>query len=108
MHVAQAFRAAAQTGTCALCGQPGAGLDAHHVLPRSKLKRLLAGKGKVVPPSVLYDPRNAVGLHRTPCHEWVTSRARTLPRSAVPDRTWEFAREHGLEWLLEAECPDVP
>lgn len=102
-HAAQAFRAAAQTGVCALCGEPGAALDAHHILPRSKLKRWLGGKGKIVSSAVLFDTRNVVGLHRG-CHERVTSRSRLLPRSAVPACTWEFAEEHNLTWLLEKEC----
>jgi 5-methylcytosine-specific restriction endonuclease McrA len=103
-----AFRLAAwEQGECQSCGYKGASMEAHHAIAKSKLKRLLARKGAPCPPEVLHDPRNSLllcaGAAPLHCHDAHTSRSRPLRRGHLRPANWEFAREHGLEFVLEAE-----
>lgn len=101
--------AALAQGCCQSCGYTGAFVDAHHALAKSLLKALLLRKGQPCPLEVVWDPRNAMLLCSEPapnrCHERHTLAMRRVPRLALRDEHWEFAREHGLDWVLETEYP---
>jgi hypothetical protein len=90
-------------GYCILCGEPG--IDPHHLIRQQSLRAHTSTMDDTERWIVVHDPRNGVPLCRR-CHERVTSRFRPILRSEVPPRAWKFAKEHGLTWLLERECPE--
>jgi hypothetical protein len=99
-------------GRCVKCGYDKVVfLEVHHVIREAVLRRLLSRKGRPCPLDVLYDTRNAMVLCEDPapdaCHSGHTSAMRRIPRSALSAENWEFAREHGLEYVLEAEYPEA-
>lgn len=73
-------------------------LDAHHVAPLQALKR------EGVPEAAWYDPRNGMPLCRYH-HGRHESGAERVPRELLADDHWEFAREHGMEYMLERMYP---
>lgn len=86
---------------CRLCGDTQ-GLEAHHVIAKSILKRELAAKGKPCPAGVIWDARNGMSLCRA-CHERFTNRALQIDRSKLSMANEEFAAEHGLGWRLDRD-----
>jgi hypothetical protein len=100
---------------CQVCGYNGVFVEAHHVISRQLLRRLLGQKGAPVDPNVLHDPRNGLllctdeahGHRRQGCHGLHTSARRRIPRRALRPENWVFAREHDLAWVLEVEYPEV-
>jgi hypothetical protein len=80
-------------GVCPLCLTPGY-VEAHHVLPARYLKR----RGLH---AHLWDERNRLWLGAECCHHGHETRVRPLPRPFLSPAAEEFAREHGLGWVLD-------
>lgn len=82
-------------------------VEAHHVIPKHILvdERLMVRKSRAIASlSVEYDERNGVGLctyHHGRHTDWV----QRMPRSLVPEETFEFADEHGILHRLDREYP---
>lgn len=68
-------------------------LDPHHLVPQQQIKN--AVNGPHLQPA-LADPRNLVPACRYHHERWHNRRF-TIPASAVPAATWEFAMEYALE-----------
>lgn len=93
-----------------------AGWDAHHVIPQSTLwamrRRLSLTESQLV--ELLWDRRNGMALNEA-THDRHTSAMERVPRSALRDWHWGFAREldalAGIEWAtayLERTYPEAP
>jgi hypothetical protein len=76
-------------------------MEAHHVLPKSKLKDL-----GITAHEDLYDERNGVGLceYHHARHTNYAPGGR-MPRELVPESVYDFAAEHTIEFLIDAEYP---
>lgn len=87
----------------AVDGEPGSlvdPLEGHHVIPAQALRR------RGYPPSVIWDVRNRMLLKRSTHHRHTVAVER-VPRSALSPANWEFARELGLDWMLERDYPEA-
>lgn len=97
---------------CANCGEETVFLQVHHAIPKEVLKRVLASKDGPCPLEVIWDPRNAMVVCSEPapnrCHERHTVAYQRIGRVALSEENWAFAREHGLEYLLERDYPEHP
>jgi len=88
--------------------------DAHHVIGKQPLKRLAASTAhderldeqsyRTLLTRLLWDPRNGVAVTRS-THDAHHNRSRPIPRSSLPDCAFAFAREVGLERLIERDYP---
>jgi hypothetical protein len=72
-------------------------ITAHHAISQQALRRL------GLP---LWDPRLGVPVCWEPCHRRHTSRHTPIRRSQLPPEALDFAREHGLEYVIEREYPE--
>lgn len=77
------------------------GLDAHHIIPKQRLKRLpyLTDEQKM---ELVWDSRNGVPLCRAH-HFTVTVGVHRFIPADIPDETKEFAYDHDIEWALQRE-----
>jgi 5-methylcytosine-specific restriction endonuclease McrA len=81
--------------------------EAHHVIPKSFLRRELTSKTQPrVPVEVMNDPRNGMGLCRQ-CHSRHTNHFKRLSLNDVPHEAWMFAQEHGVEWRLHIDYEEI-
>jgi hypothetical protein len=94
-------------GNCVMCGRADCRpLDPHHVVPAQRLRRYV--KGLRLPPEeaatvrrrLLFDPRNGIPVGRR-CHENHENGHARIPRLLLPSSAEEFARELGLEYVLD-------
>jgi hypothetical protein len=88
---------------CVVCGrtpkearEAGTRMTAHHAVKQQTLRRL------GLP---LWDTRLGVPVCWEPCHRRHTSRHNPIRRSQLPPEVTDFAREHGLEHVLERDYP---
>jgi len=88
-------------GRCEACGAASIRLEGHHVLPQSKIKRVMGS----VAITQLTDLRNHLAVCIR-CHARHTSRLEPIPRSALSADAWVFAEELGLTWHVEKSYPD--
>jgi hypothetical protein len=104
----RAFREAIRGERCILCGrsereayaQTGWGHEAHHAIPKARLKKLGLD-------DLLWDPGNAVATCVEPCHRRHTNRSRRIRRSELPRRVVEFAMaKPALKLAFELEYPE--
>lgn len=85
--------------------------DPHHVLPARYIRRyvrslrLPADEAAKLLRSLLWDPRNGICLDRR-CHDKHEKAFRRVPREVIPEKAWQFARELGLERVLERAYPE--
>lgn len=111
-----------EVGVCAVCGRGpkarepekrvGVGLDPHHVIPARYIRAftdrlrhtMLPREFRPFQAAVLFDVRNGLCLCRD-CHEAHETGAERVPRELVPDSAVWFAREIGLERLIERFYP---
>lgn len=85
----------------------GQRLQAHHVIPKAILRdRVAADWSEDEREALLWDPRNGVPVCRKH-HHLLTIAFRALPPGRVPLVTMTFARDYGIEHLLEAEVPGL-
>ena len=93
---------------CWVSGEPA--VHAHHVLTVQQLDRELTGKGYTLEQikRACRDQRNGMPLATGPhdAHHRPGVNDGRIPRSLLAPCHWEFAAEHGLEWLLERNYPD--
>lgn len=82
-----------------MCDTP---LDPHHVLKEQALRVHTSTLSEDEALAIRFDPRCGVVLCRYH-HNQVSRRFRRLKSGQVPASVFEFARDHGLEWLLEHE-----
>ena len=81
---------AATGGLLGPCEGP---IQGHHPLSQQALRK----RGLQ---DLLWDDRNSMGLcYRH--HRRHDNRTQVLPRALLQDSAWEFAREVGLDWMLE-------
>lgn len=110
-------------------------MDAHHLLPKQRLKRefpwgayvyedgtvdrVLAEHRRVIPPNaeevngvrvislerILWDPRNGVPLSRWH-HDEIEQRRLVVPRVKLPAAVELFAAELELGWMLDRDFGD--
>lgn len=87
---------------CAVTGEPLDFVhdDAHHPLE----KRLLRDRGLY---DRVWDERNGMAVKRR-VHEGQTNGMRRIPREAVPQSAWEFAREVGPWAVARVEADHPP
>lgn len=103
-------------GRCVICVLKGRRSDLHHehdphhVLPARYIRRyvrslqLPAAEARKLLRSLLYDPRNGLCLDRR-CHDRHEMAFEHVPYEAIPQKAIQFARELGLEWVLEKLYP---
>jgi hypothetical protein len=105
---ARCWKRTVSAGGCVMCrtgpvdaavraayGAQLAEVQAHHVIPRSDLKRMGLH-------DYLWDERNGIGLCAYHHHRHTVWRER-MPRELVPAAAYEFAEELGIGWLLDRE-----
>jgi hypothetical protein len=80
----------------------GTKLDAHHVVPKQKLKRICKSR-RLDPVKVVWDVRNRVWVCQQPCHAEHTNAKRRIPRSRLSAAAYEFAREYGVLYVIDRE-----
>lgn len=68
-------------------------VQACHLIPKQALRRRRLY-------DAVWDVRNGIGACER-AHRRSDSGIERFPADAIPDEAWEFAREHGLEWMLE-------
>jgi hypothetical protein len=98
---------------CQACGYDGVFVQAHHVIPKSRLRKLFLKKGQPLAPEVLHDPDNGLLLCTEDakpsggedCHGRHTTAFKRIPARALRPENWAFAERHGLTFVLEAEYP---
>ena len=102
--LAGAFHAHTVCRPCVVCGRSprearaaGTRITAHHALKQQTLRRL------GLP---LWDTRLGVPVCWEPCHRRHESRKRPIHLAEVPPEVLEFARVHGLEWMVERDYPE--
>lgn len=112
-HRAAAFeRAVKAPKRCGACGHvathPRMELDAHHVIPKSLLKRVERERG-LAPGVLVWDPANGMPLcsERTPnrCHDRHTLAVARVPRDRVPAAALRFAARLGMMHIIERHYP---
>jgi hypothetical protein len=120
-----------QQGRCQECGYAGVFVEVHHVLEQQLLRNrfprgamrvgldtVWAPIGKIEPDpddesieirtqaEIVWDPRGALLLCKEPapnrCHPRHTLAVKAVSQRALRSENWEFARELGLAWQLEA------
>lgn len=79
-------------------------MQGHHVIAQQRLRRFASAHG-MDPVALVWDPRNGMPVARSR-HGQHTLRGHPIPRSALLESNWEFAREHGLDWMLERDYPE--
>lgn len=79
-------------------------LDPHHIIRRSWLKTNYSTLPDDEKWPRVHDPSNGVLLCRHH-HDRVTTRHRVLWRHEIPEYTERWARDEGIEYRLEIECP---
>lgn len=94
---------------CAVTGRRASATDpmeAHHPLPREYLRRMARerGMGAEERARLLWDPRNRMAVLRS-VHDRHTRAFERIPAKALTEANWEFAREVGLERVLERQYP---
>jgi hypothetical protein len=104
--VARVFRT--HGDVCWVSGRPA--VHAHHVVTVQQLDKELTGKGYTLEQikAACRDERNGMPLAPGPhdAHHRPGVNDGRIPRSLLAPCHWEFAAEHGLEWLLERNYPD--
>lgn len=107
----EAFGKATSAARCCVCGRTryqawrdGTKLDAHHVIPRERLKKVCSARRLPVT-EVLWDRRNRAWVCQQPCHANHTSAHRRIPRSRLPASAIEFAKEYGLLYVIDRQYP---
>lgn len=90
--------------SCVRCGRLSSGMQGHHVVPKSFLKREYGNR-----PEIVWDPRVGIPTCER-CHEKHTLRVDVIPADLIPAEAWEFARELGEAAVvrLEKEHPCRP
>lgn len=81
-------------------------LDPHHIIRQSWLKGHYATMPEEEKWELVHSPANGVLICRHH-HEEVTYHQRTIWRHEVPERTERWARDEGIEYRLEVECPSI-
>lgn len=74
-------------------------IEGHHLLPKSMLKRLGHDSH-----AVLFDERNGCGLCEYH-HARHTNYRERVPRDLLPESVYDFAEEHRIGFMLDAEYP---
>lgn len=96
---------------CVVCGKTrgeafraGTKLEAHHVIPKERLKKIAASRGldKI---TVVWDTRNRVFACGEPCHAQHTTRFKPIPFRVLPKHVFVFADEYGLRHMIERDYP---
>lgn len=88
----------------AVDGLPGSAndpIEAHHVLPKSKLKQYARTHG-LEEAALVWDPRNGMPVRRSR-HDRHTRGFDRIPRADVPGSAVAFAEELGLDWVLDLQ-----
>lgn len=102
------FRETVLREDCLMKRRPGhrcsGPLDAHHVLPKRFLKTNYSTFPDAEKWERIHDPANGVALCRA-AHDAVTTRMGYIFLEELPARVVDFARDQGLMWRLERECP---
>lgn len=103
---------------CAMCAARGVEIDAHstrdahHILPARYIRRyvrslqLPAEDAAKLLRSLLYDHRNGLCLCRR-CHDKHETGHTRVPRSLLPVKALQFARELRLDYVIERLYPDA-
>lgn len=80
--------------------------DAHHIIPKQRLKAHTSTLPEEERWAIVYDPRIGIRVCRT-AHTPLTNAAWRLTIAEVPEHAIEFAQEHGLGWAIELEVPGL-
>lgn len=96
--------------TCAVCGRTklqarraGTKLEAHHVVPKQKLKQVISARG--LSRLLLWDKRWRLLVCGYPCHSNHTTAFKRIPRVVLPESALLLAKELGLTYVVEREYP---
>ena len=89
-------------GRCVVTGDVAD--EAHHVIPKGKLKKIASALDDTALDELLYDVRNGVPLTER-AHRRHTLAVERVPFEALPPEVHEFAAELELEWYIERFYP---